>query len=268
MRVEKQTIIDAVELGYELDAGKPVLSYNTHIYNGMCGEAHAHPRAQLIYASKGVTKVITPDSVWMVTPLQAIWVPGMVEHQVCFVDHVEVRNVFLDPSVTSHLPATCFAFDVSSFFRELVLRIMQFDTTRIITAAEQRILQVLLDEICCLQPARLNLPIGKDARLHIITDTLIRNVGRELTLEEAAALACVSSRTLSRLFVAETGMTYRDWCIKLKLLEAIRRLSAGDAISTIAYELGYESASAFTFMFRKSLGKTPGEFVRSVSGEW
>jgi AraC-like DNA-binding protein len=262
MRVEKQTIIDAVEIGYELNPSKPVISYSTHIYNGMCGEAHAHPRAQLIYASKGVTKVITPDSVWMVTPLQAIWVPGMVEHQVCFLDHVEVRNIFLDPSVTAQLPAVCFAFDVNPFFRELVLRIMQFDTSRSITAPEQRILQVLLDEISNLQPATLNLPIGNDARVNMITETLIRNVGQELTLEEAAALACVSSRTLSRLFVAETGMTYRDWCIKLKLLEAIRRLGAGDAISTIAYELGYESTSAFTYMFRKCIGKTPGEFVR------
>jgi AraC-like DNA-binding protein len=262
MRVEKQTIIDAVEIGYELNPGKPVISYNTHIYNGMCGEAHAHPRAQLIYASKGVTKVITPDSVWMVTPLQAIWVPGMVEHQVIFLDHVEVKNVFLDPSVTAQLPAACFAFDVKPFFRELVLRIMQFDTSRLISATEQRMLQVLLDEISSLQPATLNLPIGNDARVHMITDTLIRNVGQELTLEEAAALACVSSRTLSRLFVAETGMTYRDWCIKLKLLEALRRLGTGDAISTIAYELGYESVSAFTYMFRKSIGKTPGEFVR------
>ena len=262
MRVEKQTIIEAVEIGYELNPDKPVMSYNTHIDNGMCGEAHAHPRAQIIYASKGVTKVITPDSVWMVTPLQAIWVPGMVEHQVCFLDHVDVRNVFLDPSVTAQLPAVCFAFEVEPFFRELVLRIMQFDTTRTISATEQRVLQVLLDEISNLQPALLNLPIGKDARVNTITDTLIRNVGQELTLEEAAALACVSSRTLSRLFVAETGMTYRDWCIKLKLLEAIRRLGAGDAISTIAYELGYESASAFTYMFRKALGKTPGEFCK------
>jgi len=165
--------------------------------------------------------------------------------------------------VTTSLPTNCFAFDVSPFFRELVLRIMQFDTTGAISAAEWRILQVLLDEIGALQPALLNLPIGSDARINVITDTLIRNVGREMTLEEAAALACVSARTLSRLFVTETGMTYRDWCIKLKLLEAIRRLGAGEAISAVAYEFGYESVSAFTFMFRKALDVTPGEFVKS-----
>jgi AraC-like DNA-binding protein len=261
MRVEKQTIIDAVEYGYEINPERPVLSYNTHIYNGMCAEAHAHPRAQLIYASKGVTKVITPDNVWMVTPLQAIWVPGMVEHQVCFLDHVEVRNVFLDPSVTTGLSKNCFAFDVSAFFRELVLRIMEFDTSFPIAAAERRILQVLLDEISILQPARLNLPVGNDPRISVITDTLIRNVGQEMTLEEAAAMACVSSRTLSRLFVVETGMTYRDWCIKLKLLEAIRRLGTGAAISSIAYELGYESVSAFSYRFRKAIGVPPGEFI-------
>jgi len=265
MRVENQTIIDAVEYGFEVNPSKPVLSYCTHIFNGRCAAPHAHPRAQIIYASEGVTKVITPDHVWMVTPLQAIWVPGMITHEVWFLDHVDVRNVFLDPSVTGHLPDTCFAFDVSPFFKELTLRIMQFDTTNDLTAAESRILQVLLDEVSALQPASLNLPVGKDPRINIITDTLIKNIGKELTLEEAAALACVSSRTLSRLFVAETGMTYRDWCIKLKLLEAIRRLGAGASIAEVAFDLGYESTSAFTYMFRKSLGKPPAAFVNRQS---
>jgi AraC-like DNA-binding protein len=262
MRVENQTIIDAIDYGFEVDPSKPVISFCTHIFNGKCAAAHAHPRAQIIYASKGVTKVITPDHVWMVTPLQAIWVPGMTEHDVCFLDHVDVRNVFLDPSVTQQLPDTCFAFDVSPFFKELLLRVMQFDATKRLTGAEQRILQVLLDEISVLQPASLNLPIGNNPRVNIITDTLIKNIGKELSLEEAAALACVSSRTLSRLFVAETGLTYRDWCIKLKLLEAMRRLGAGASIAEVAFELGYESTSAFTYMFRKSLGKPPGIFLK------
>lgn len=262
MRVEKQTIIDDVVSGFEINAARPVSSLCTHIYNGRCAEAHAHPRAQIIYAVQGIMKVITPDCVWMVTPLQAIWVPGMVQHEVCFLDHVEVRNLFLDPSVTSELPDTCFAFDVNTFFKELVLRIMQFDTTRQLTQPEKRILQVLLDEISVLQPATLNLPMGKDSRLNSVTETLIQNIGQELSLEEASAMACVSTRTLSRLFVTETGMTYRDWCIKLKLLEAIRRLNAGDAIAAIAYDLGYESTSAFTYMFRRSLGKPPGAFMK------
>jgi AraC-like DNA-binding protein len=186
----------------------------------------------------------------------------MVQHEVCFLDHVAVRNLFLDPSVTSELPDTCFAFDVNIFFKELVLRIMQFDTTTPLTQPQKHILQVLLDEISVLQPATLNLPIGNNSRLNSVTETLIQNPGQELSLAEASAMACVSTRTLSRLFVTETGMTYRDWCIKLKLLEAIRRLSTGDSIAAVAYDLGYESTSAFTYMFRKSLGKTPGEFNR------
>ena len=83
---------------------------------------------------------------------------------------------------------------------------------------------------------------------------------------EAAALARVSPRTLSRSFVSETGMTYPDWCTKLKLLEAIGRLQTGENISQVAADLGYESTSAFTFMFRKSLGLPPCMYLRQNNG--
>jgi len=265
MHIEKHTIIDPVVIDLEINPTRPVLSFATSIYNNKWAGPHAHPRAQIMYATEGVMKVITQQQVWMVTPMQAIWVPAMEMHEVCFPNHVEVRNLFLDPSITADLPATSFAFDASSFFKELTARIAQFDYHRPLTDSEYRIVQVLLDEISVLHPASLNLPVGKDEKIHTVTDYLIRFM-TDMSLEDAAALARVSPRTLSRSFVSETGMTYPDWCTKLKLLEAISRLQAGENIAQVAVDLGYESTSAFTFMFRKSIGQPPCMYLRQMNG--
>ena len=55
----------------------------------------------------------------------------------------------------------------------------------------------------------------------------------------------MSSRTLTRRFEHEVGMTMRTW--RLRLFKAIELLGGGLAITQIAPDLGYASSSAFTY---------------------
>lgn len=71
----------------------------------------------------------------------------------------------------------------------------------------------------------------------------------------------MSSRNLSRLFIKELGMNFSDWRIRLKLLEAIKRLGEQQSVKEIAFDLGYESSSSFIYMFKKYLGKTPSNYI-------
>jgi AraC-like DNA-binding protein len=43
-------------------------------------------------------------------------------------------------------------------------------------------------------------------------------------------------------------------------LEALKRLGMKESVTTVAIELGYDSPSAFISMFKKALGKTPGQY--------
>jgi AraC-like DNA-binding protein len=79
-------------------------------------------------------------------------------------------------------------------------------------------------------------------------------------LEEWSTLAGASSRTLARLFVRETGLRFVDWRHQVRLAQALVRLAHGQDIATVARVVGYDSASAFTAMFRQSLGKTPRDY--------
>jgi len=68
---------------------------------------------------------------------------------------------------------------------------------------------------------------------------------------------------MERLFRAETSMSLGQWLRRLKLLDALRRLAAGESVNTIAFELGYNGASAFIAMFRRELGQTPKRYFES-----
>ena len=71
-----------------------------------------------------------------------------------------------------------------------------------------------------------------------------------------------SARTLSRLFSAETQLSFKSWCQRARIAAAIERLSMETDVSVkqLASELGYASVPAFSHAFRQVTGKTPTEF--------
>ena len=66
------------------------------------------------------------------------------------------------------------------------------------------------------------------------------------------------------MFPLETGMTFSKWRQQARLLCGIRMLAEGMAISTVAIDLGYESPSAFSAMFRRALGIAPSEYFQMI----
>ena len=58
----------------------------------------------------------------------------------------------------------------------------------------------------------------------------------------------------------ETGLTFAAWRQQARLLAATAMLGAGEPITRIALDLGYESPSAFTAMFKRALGAPPSHY--------
>lgn len=56
-------------------------------------------------------------------------------------------------------------------------------------------------------------------------------------------------------------MNFSDWRIRLKLLEAIKRLGEKQPLKEIAFDVGYETTSAFICMFKKRIWTTPSHFL-------
>lgn len=75
-----------------------------------------------------------------------------------------------------------------------------------------------------------------------------------------AAWADLSARTLSRLYLAETGCSFAQWLQQARLTHALERLAEGDAVAQVADALGYATPSNFIAMFRSCFGDSPAHY--------
>ncbi|WP_342212545.1 AraC family transcriptional regulator [Serratia fonticola] len=76
-----------------------------------------------------------------------------------------------------------------------------------------------------------------------------------------AAEAGMSRRTFTRVFRAQTGVSFSEWRQQACLLAAITRLNNGESVTRVALDLGYGSSSAFTALFRRVLGVPPSLYL-------
>ncbi len=251
-------------LGLRLDPSLPILGLHDLILTDFEFDFHHHPRGQLAYASSGVIKVYTDSGSWIVPPSQAVWIPGDLRHSVNPEVTSEIRHLFVDPSCLHRLPDQCSVVEVSPLLRELILRLADFGDNYAPDSPASRLCAVILDELQALEPSRLHLPLSGDRRLQRVMQGMIEHPGADSGLTDWAARVGASERTLRRLFVRETGMTFQQWRRQLLLHEAVDRLGRGESVMNVALELGYRSPSAFVAMFRKTLGKPPGQYFRAV----
>jgi len=221
---------------------------------------HRHLRAQLVYASEGVLTVATAEGTWVVPPQQAVWVPAGILHEVSTQGPASLRFLYLHPQAAAGLSPSCYVMAVSELLRALILRTLNFSEIYGPDSPEARITAVILDELRASRPEPLHLPMSADPRIRAVTAALIAQPALNDTLDQWARRAGASERTLARLFLKETGMTFGAWRQRLRLLTAVARLGEGDPVTSVAYDLGYDSPSAFIAMFRRNLGRTPGRY--------
>lgn len=107
----------------------------------------------------------------------------------------------------------------------------------------------------------------RDPRITAVVDYIISHPQENLTREQLCEMTAVSESTLRRLFKETTGKTIYDFAKENKMTNAARRLLiTSDLISSIAYDLGYESPSYFGKCFREIFGVSPQQY-RNASRE-
>jgi transcriptional regulator GlxA family with amidase domain len=70
----------------------------------------------------------------------------------------------------------------------------------------------------------------------------------------------MSRRSFTRAFKRETGMGVALRRQQVRLLEALSLLSTGSSVTSVAMDVGYDSASAFCAMFEPALGVSPSRY--------
>ena len=82
-----------------------------------------------------------------------------------------------------------------------------------------------------------------------------------LMLKDAAGAVNMSESRFSTVFAQESGKTFTEYLTWLRLNRAKELLTATDRKSSqIALDVGYNDAHYFSYLFKKNIGMTPGEY--------
>ncbi len=244
------------------DQPYPIVAFGRDYPGGHLVESHWHLRAQLIYASSGIMRVDTPKGVWVVPPMRGIWVPPMISHEIRTVSAVTLRTLLLQPGVKLGLPIECSVIEVSALLRELILRMISLAEAQPPLTPSIHLLQIILSEIREIAALPLNIPMPEDLRARRICREILLNPTDGKTSAQWGSSVGASARTLERLFQKETGISFGSWRRQARLLQAMSSLATGSSVENVALDLGYQSPSAFTAMFKRVLGYPPRQFFQ------
>lgn len=226
------------------------------------GERHSHPHAELLYAESGTLRVTTDRNSWIVPPYRAAWFPPNCPHQADALSAAELRVLYLLPQACPrNAPQKTCQLQTSSLLRELARRAAMLPAEYDEEGRDGRIMALLLQEIDWTPVGALTMPQLRDSRLLAVERAFTANPGDMRTLEEWAVLAGASPRNLARLFRKEAGMSFRCWREQFRALTAAPRLIAGESVTVLAGQFGYETPGAFAAMFRRVMGMTPSQFI-------
>lgn len=227
---------------------------------------HQHRKGQLVVALRGGVTCEVPGALWMVPPHCGVWIPGGIPHSNRVTANARICFLFVEPNVAA-LPTDCCTLSITPLMREMIQHLAALPQFYEIDSHTGRLVTVLLDELARMPIEQLHLPISRDPKLRLIAEALTNDPADRSTLAEWATRVAMSERSLARLIVKKTGLTFGRWRQQLNLVIAMRQLSAGASVQQVSGNLGYESTTAFITMFKKSLGKPPGQyFVERAKG--
>lgn len=225
---------------------------------------HTHECAQLAYASRGVLRVATAGTTWMVPPSRAIWVPPRVTHEVVIVEDAYLRTLYIDESVVPAGLDACRVVEVSGLLRELIVAL---EAPHLSPTRATLLYSLVLDELMRSEPLPLAVPMPHEKRLRALCEAVLAHPAQAESLEHWAAGVGASTRTIARLFKQELGVSFSQWRQQALLARAIPLLNQGRPLSHVAQELGYQSQSAFSAMFRRAFGESPRAFMLRDAGQ-
>lgn len=105
-------------------------------------------------------------------------------------------------------------------------------------------------------------------RVEKVIEFLNTQYDKKITLKEAAKIANMSEVSFSRFFKANTGISFIDNLIDIRLGQASRLLiDTNYSIKEIAYSCGFNNISNFNRLFKKKKNYAPKKFREDYTNE-
>jgi AraC-like DNA-binding protein/quercetin dioxygenase-like cupin family protein len=230
---------------------------------------HVHRQGQLLFAYRGLMQVTTATGRWLVPPQRAVWLPPLREHAIDVLADIEMRTFFVEPTrIVRQRGAEAltheFVISVNPLLRETILAMFRPD----LTASRLDLLShVALLELPEAGDATTFIPMPSDPRARRVAELALADTHGHKDIADLASLAGLSVRTVTRLFVAETNITFKKWRQRARILAVLEMLNDPQhMIKQVARRAGYSSVAAFSSAFHTVMGITPTQYQARIDG--
>lgn len=240
---------------------------------GARSDSTGHPRRPLlIWVRTGTAHVHIDEAVaFHLTAGEGVWIPA---------DGWDHRAIVTEPgtvafplwphgSVGAGALSEPTRFEVPDGWQDWLVQLFNFQTTPFSSRAySQDVIAELLRRPGSRPPTSTPLTLAEMPRAvgaRAVADELIRDPALDLTVEQWAARAFSSPRTLRRDFVADTGLTFEQWRLRNRLTAAVEFLAAGYDVDQTAARVGFVSRNGFTRAFKQQYGLTPHALSRKLA---
>jgi AraC-like DNA-binding protein len=243
-------------------AASPVIAVGNEYPAGHRHPAHRHRRAQLLYAEYGTMAVDTDEGEWVVPPQEALWIPSSVRHGFTMLSKVATRSVYFDAAIAAHFSNRCQVVSVSPLLRQLLIEAADLPIDYDPQGRDGKIVDLIVEELRRAPVLPFYVPIPDHARLAGLCRRFAAVPTIKNRTESWSAVLGMSRRSFTRLFRRATGLSLAAWQRRACVRAALTRLSAGESVTAVAFDLGYSSPAAFTAMFTRTVGAPPSRYAQ------
>lgn len=219
---------------------------------------HSHPQHQLAWTRRGVLGVAVDDTYWVLPPTRALWLPAGIVHRTGATRDAVLCSLYLEPDRCGLDWTEPTPVGVDGLLAHLIGYLSRDDLADDVRLRAEA---VVLDLLHPLPVMPIDVPRPVDERVCAVADTLFADPADPRSLEAHARAVGVSRRTLTRLFVHDTGMSFDRWRTHVRLRAALPLLAEGRSVSRVAHAVGYATPSAFLAAFRRTVGTSPGRYL-------
>ncbi|MBN8425311.1 helix-turn-helix domain-containing protein [Microbacterium esteraromaticum] len=208
---------------------------------------------------RGRSDLIVAQHAYSLIAGQLLWIPASVPHSLAVDADSVVLPLFFgtDESATTLTSTTRITVDRD--LRTLLLAYVQTEMS--IIQPNVNIARQILAILEQGADAPLETPMPPSGPAAEAAAILRFNPGDDRTLAQLAAAVHSSVRSLERGFLTQTGLTFRQWRISVRMERARQLLRSGASMSAVAHRVGYGDATAFRRAFTAHCGLTPSAFV-------
>ena len=225
---------------------------------------HAHGSDQVIYATSGVMEIAVGQSLWLIPPQFAIWIPARTRHRIRMPGAVAMRTLYLKRDLAPSMSAQCRVLHVAPLLRELIVEAVRLGKLRDCDPLHTALRDLILAHLKQASPIPILLTMPKDKRALAVANLLLADLGQNPSFHALCARSGASVRTMERLFRKEVDVDFETWRRQVRLVKAVEKLLAGSSVKEVAFAVGYRRASVFVAMFRGFFGATPKAWVSAL----